>query len=96
MEVIEDKDYEKARKRVDDLKGWYSHLTAYIVVNIFLFLLNALSSPGNWWFYWPLLGWGVGLASHGLATFAWMPFMKDDWEERKIKEIMDRRKKNRG
>jgi hypothetical protein len=96
MEVIEDKDYERARKRVDDLKGFYVHLFTYIGVNLFLFLLNILTAPGNWWFYWPLLGWGIGLAAHAASVFVWNPFLGQEWEERKIREIMEREKNRRG
>ena len=96
MEVIEDKDYERARKRVDDLKGFYAHLFSYIGVNAFLFLLNLLTAPGDWWFYWPLLGWGIGLAAHAASVFVWNPFLGKDWEERKIREIMEREKNRRG
>jgi hypothetical protein len=39
------------------------------VVNTGLWILNALTG-GPWWAVWPLLGWGIGLAAHGVATFA--------------------------
>jgi len=39
------------------------HLWTYGIVNGALFLINVLT-PGTWWFQWPLLGWGIGLASH--------------------------------
>ncbi len=61
--------YEDARKRVEEIKGFYMHLIAYVVINAFLFVLNVLTSPRHYWFFWPLLGWGVGLALHALTTF---------------------------
>lgn len=61
--------YKKAERRVDEIKGFHSHLIVFIVVNIFLFLLNYLTSPGDWWFYWPLLGWGIGFSMHAFHTF---------------------------
>ncbi|MFN7118636.1 MAG: 2TM domain-containing protein, partial [Saprospiraceae bacterium] len=54
-------EYEKARKRVRARKEFYQHLTSYVVMGIFFFLLNAVTSFGAWWFYWPLLGWGIGV-----------------------------------
>jgi len=95
MEVIEDKDYERARKRVEELRAFYVHLFTYIAVNLFLFVLNMISNPGTWWFFWPLLGWGFGLAAHAGSVFLWNPFFGKDWEERKIKEIMEKEKKRR-
>jgi hypothetical protein len=61
--------YERAQARVKELKGFYTHATAYVLVNIGLFVINLLTG-GGWWFYWPLLGWGVGLGIHALSVFA--------------------------
>jgi len=51
--------YERARARVQALKGFYIHASAFILVNIGLFVINVLTG-GVWWFYWPLLGWESG------------------------------------
>lgn len=84
----EDQRYEWARERVEELKGFYTHLVIFIVINLFLFLLNWFSG-GTWWFYWPLLGWGIGLVVHGLNTFVGSGSMTRNWEERKIRELME-------
>jgi hypothetical protein len=42
--------YERARKRVEALKGFYIHATAFVLVNIALFAINMLVG-GAWWFY---------------------------------------------
>jgi len=86
--------YEEARKRVEELKGFYVHLCVYVIINAFLFFLNQLTSPGQYWFYWPLLGWGVGVALHALTTFGGV--WGKSWEERKIKEIMEKDGRPRG
>jgi hypothetical protein len=44
-------------------RGFMSHLFSYLLVNAFLFAINFLAG-GPWWFVWPLLGWGLGLAFH--------------------------------
>jgi hypothetical protein len=80
--------YEEAKERVQEIKGFYVHLVAYVLVNIFLIVLNLLTSPGRWWFYWPLLGWGIGLGSHGATVFLGGGRWGRAWEERKIREIM--------
>jgi hypothetical protein len=51
-----------------------------------------VASHGAIWFYWPLLGWGIGLAAHGLSVFGLEGFWGPDWEERKIKEMIDKRR----
>jgi len=88
----EDERYEKAKKRVEEIKSFYTHLFVYIVVNLGLFLLDVLTSPGKLWFYWVLIGWGIGLAIHGLNVFGTQKILGEDWEERKIKEIMGKEK----
>jgi hypothetical protein len=87
----EDRDrYERAKKRVEEIKGFYVHLTVYLLVNAGLLILNLLTSPGEYWFRWPLFGWGIGLVVHGLSVFAFGRFLGPQWEERKIREIMGR------
>ncbi len=86
--------YIRAKKRVERLKGFYIHLSVYILVNIMLFIINLLSDTGNWWFLYPLSGWGIGVLIHGITTFAYGNF-GSDWEERKIKEYMEKDKHNK-
>jgi len=57
-----------AEKRVQEEKGFYSHLTTYCLVILGLFILNQLTSSEQWW-YWPALGWGIGIAAHFSSTF---------------------------
>ena len=84
--------YERAHARVQAIKGFYVHASAFVVVNIALFALNVLVG-GGWWFYWPLIGWGIGLGAHALGVFGFSggggPLGRD-WEERKISEMMDK------
>lgn len=63
--------YEKARKRVEEKMGFFSHLAVYLVVNTILLIINLTQSPRALWFFWPLLGWGIGLFFHGMGTFVW-------------------------
>jgi len=39
--------------------------------------------------------WGIGLVAHGLSVFGHDIFFGSNWEEKKIKELMDKEKKNR-
>ncbi|MCT2563501.1 2TM domain-containing protein [Chryseobacterium herbae] len=89
METIgytkETRAYKKAARRVKDLKGFYGNLTSYCLVIPFLLALNLLTSPGHLWFYWPMLGWGIGIVAHAVSVFG----IGKEWEEKKIKELMD-------
>jgi sensor histidine kinase YesM len=98
METIHNNEqdiYLKAQKRVDDIKGFYGNLTSFVVVNIGLMILNLLTSPGHLWFFYPFIGWGIGVVAHGMSVFNYMPFLGRDWEEKKIQELMDKGKKNK-
>ena len=82
--------YESAKKRVGEIRGFYYHILAYVLVNAFLFLTNFLTSRGNWWFYWTLIGWGIGVTVHAFSVFVGPGLWGKDWEERKIKQLMEK------
>ena len=58
-----------ARKRAGAKLGFYIHASVFTVVNIALYLINTELAPARLWHVWPLMGWGIGLAFHGLAVF---------------------------
>jgi hypothetical protein len=80
----------RARKRVEDIKGFYVHVGVYVIVNAALLAINLLSSPDTLWFYWPLLGWGIGVAIHAFTLILEGGILGSDWEERKIDELVQR------
>ncbi len=89
-----DESYERAKRRVQELKGFYIHLTVFIVINVFLFIINFLTTPGYWWFLFVTLFWGIGLLIHGLSVFTRRGMFSKEWEYRKIKEYMEKEKNN--
>lgn len=56
-----------ARKRAGAKMGWYVHATVYACVNASLLAASALMD--RHWALYPLLGWGLGLALHGIAVW---------------------------
>ena len=78
--------YQKAAKRVEELKGFYSNLISYVIVIPFLAFINYYTSPQYLWFIWPMLGWGFGLSIHALKTYG----IGRNWEEKQIQKILDR------
>jgi 2TM domain len=89
LKVEKDEKYLRAKKRVENLKAFYLHFISYVLVNSMLFVFNLISDPGNWWFQYPLFGWGIGLLVHGASTFAFGIF-GEEWEEKKIKKYMEK------
>lgn len=85
----DDAAYQRARRKVGQIKGFYIHATVFCIVIGGLFLIN-LMTGSPWWFYWPALGWGIGLAFHGFGVFGTDSLFGADWEERKVRELMER------
>ena len=87
---ISEKKYKLARRRVEQIKVFYLHFGIYLIcVPVFLYL-NYISNAGFPWALFPIAGWGIGVASHASETFNYHPFFGRKWEERKIRELMDK------
>ncbi|WP_294264225.1 2TM domain-containing protein [uncultured Chryseobacterium sp.] len=81
--------YERAQKRVKEIKSFYSNLISYCIIIPFLVIINLLTTPENIWFFFPMLGWGIGVAAHGMSVFA----IGKKWEEKKIRQILEKQHK---
>ena len=87
---ISEKKYALAKEQVEKIKGFYVHLTIYLIfVPVFIWL-NFISDAGFPWAIFPIGGWGFGVMGHAAETFNYNPFFGKDWEERKIKDLMDK------
>ncbi|RMB56087.1 histidine kinase [Dokdonia sinensis] len=96
--------YARARKRVKEIKGFYLHLTIYCVVSILLQLFYAGVFDDGSYSYMPFwarfispAAWGTALLMHGLWIFKGSRFKNifKDWEDRKIKEVLERQERER-
>lgn len=98
MNAQEEIKYQEALKRVRKIKGFYSHLLVYIVVNIMIIVVNIQNlDPGESYFqyknFFTAFFWGIGLVAHGFSVFVPQWFLGSNWEERKIRELMEKDKK---
>ncbi|MEZ4858218.1 MAG: 2TM domain-containing protein [Flavobacteriaceae bacterium] len=86
-EYISAKRYERAKKHVEELKGFYIHFSIYLIfLPVFIFFnIKSTSFP---WAIFPIVGWGMGVIGHAMEVFNWNPLLGKDWEERKIRELM--------
>ena len=86
---------QRARRRLAAEKGFYVHLAIYVIVISGLFVINAVTGHGRWWFVWPAIGWGIGLTIHALSAFGMIGLLGRDWEERRLKELMEEEQRRR-
>jgi len=82
--------YREARCHVKELKGFYVHAAVYACVNLGLFVLGHLAGRGTNFFPWATMAWGIGLFAHGMVVFAFRGWFGSGWEERKIREYLER------
>lgn len=92
-ETQQNNKYIRAVERVEEIKGFYSSLIAYCIVIPFLIYINLTYVPQFHWFWFPIMGWGIGLIFSGFKAFSYNPFLGKNWEERKIQELMNEDKK---
>ena len=88
-DFIEDKRYQKAKERVENIKGFYGNLIAYCIVIPCLAFLNYKTTSFPWIIF-PVVGWGFGLLTHGMEAFGYHPIWGKRWEERKLRELMEK------
>ena len=82
--------YREARRYACKVRGFYTHLLVYVVVNAGLFAINYVTTPGRIWFGWATFGWGIGLLAHALSVFTFGGLLGAGWEDRKVREYLSR------
>lgn len=97
---MRDEIYHKARKRLKAKKGFYKHLSAYIAVALFFFIMNMVTLGENpeLWFFFPMLPWGIGLLIHYFSVFG-LPFtgaLTEEWEKNELEKELERARREYG
>jgi hypothetical protein len=60
---------EVARGRAEAKYRFFLHAGVYAAVMVLLVIINLVTSPGEFWFIWPLIGWGFAVALHGVRVY---------------------------
>ncbi len=81
----------KAFEYIEKLKGFYYHIIAFIFVIACLTGLNFYVSPGDWWIFWIIGGWLVGVVLHAIWVFDGLFGFGPEWEKRKIEQKLGRK-----
>lgn len=85
-------EYQRAKKAVEEKIGFYIHLACYLIVNGYFTFLS-LKNGGHFWAIYPLAGWGIGLAFHGLSVFGF--FNNSGWKERQVQKELEKQRRIR-
>lgn len=89
--------YQQAKKQVERLRGFYGHLFSYVGVNIMIAFFNYSNlAPSESYFqfknFFTAIFWGIGLLAHALFVFLPRFDFAKRWEEKKIREFMEKNK----
>lgn len=81
----------KAKKRVQEVKGFYAHLIVTVLTIPVIVWVNLKFVPGFHFFWFAAGGMTLAIFFHWLGVFGFsvMGFGKK-WEQRKIKELLER------
>ena len=91
--VTEEQIYEEARQRVKNRKDFYSHLTAWAIVNGILIIIWLIYSFGDTpWFLWPIGIWGAFILYKFLRVF----LIKEKLDRSAIEKEAEKIKKELG
>jgi len=90
MQTTESALQRQARRRVNQKMGFYIHGTVFVVVNLGLAALSW--AGGRSWHLWPLAGWGLGLAIHGIVIFTSLngDGLREQMMEREVERLRER------
>ena len=89
-------DYVRARKRVEELKGFYYSLISYFIVIPFLIFIWYRFTPYTiQWFWFPMVGWGISNIFQAYRVYVDNGALGAKWEERKIQEYMRKEEENK-
>lgn len=81
--------YQKAKKKAREIRDFYINLSLFSIFIPIIIFINLYFVPEFHWFWFSIIGWGTGVTFHGLSTFGFRPFLKNDWEKRKIQQFID-------
>ncbi|QMU63991.1 MAG: histidine kinase [Flavobacteriaceae bacterium] len=88
---IQEEQYLKAKKKVKEIKGFYIHLFITLFTIPLIIWVNLEFSPGFHWFWYATIGMSVGIFFHWLGVFGFDKIgLGKNWEEKKIKELMEK------
>ncbi|HSE80127.1 MAG TPA: 2TM domain-containing protein [Gaiellaceae bacterium] len=81
---------EEARRHVRRKRIFYTVLAIWIALSLMWFAIDMLDDSSSVWFYWPMLGTGIGVAITGIVLLGIGGIFGPDWERREIDKYLHR------
>ena len=85
-ESEEKKFLERAERKAKQKIGLYIHAMVFVLVNLFLLILNLVTTPDKLWFYWSPLGWSIGLLIHTIVTYTSLSDLKENLVQKEMEK----------
>ena len=86
----EDKIYRKATAKVKQMKDFYDHIFTFCITLPLIILADVYYTPDILWSIPAIIIWGIAVVMHWLFVKDRIPFFNHKWEEKKIREIMEK------
>jgi hypothetical protein len=82
---------EEARRYVRRKRIFFTVLGIWIALCLMWFTIDMLDDSSSFWFYWPMLGTGIGVAITAIVLLGVGGLLGVDWERKEIEKFLDRR-----
>jgi hypothetical protein len=83
---------EEARRYVRRKRIFYTVLGVWLALCVMWFAIDVADDSSSWWFYWPMLGTGIGVVISGFVLVGIGGLFGAEWERRQIDAYLDRRR----
>ncbi|HEU6446052.1 MAG TPA: 2TM domain-containing protein [Gaiellaceae bacterium] len=85
-----DEALEEARRYVRRKRIFYTVLGIWIALSAMWLAIDLLDDSSSFWFYWPMLGTGIGVAITGIVLLGLGGLFGADWERREVDRYLRR------
>ena len=76
---------DRARRRIEQKRGFWLHLAIYLAFNGTLVVVWAWTGAAFFWALFPMVLWGIGVAAN-----AWVVFAEQTVSEERVQREIDR------
>ena len=81
---------DEARRWVRRKRIFYTVVGIYLALSLMWFAIDLLDDSSGYWFYWPMLGTGLGVVVTGVVLGGLGGLFGTDWERREIERYLRR------